>query len=209
MLVPVTKLARVEQLVLHQVARLHVERAEGLVHQEHARPVDERRGQRHALAHAPGELVRVVALEALQAHAAHPLDRPLAGRGGRRAADRQRQRDVLDRGLPGQERVALEQIADVGRHPARHRAVGACDAPLGDGHQAGDRAEQGVLPQPEGPTRLTKRPGPTVKLTSRTAVNAPVGVSNVLVARSTTIIAGSRQLRSAARVGRGSARCRR
>jgi hypothetical protein len=33
-----------------------------------------------------------------------------------------------------------------------------------------------------------------VKLTSRTAVNAPVGVSNVLVARSTTIIAGSRQL---------------
>src|SRR5258706_10036644 len=38
-----------------------------------------------------------------------------------------------------------------------------------------------VLPHPEGPTRLTNRPDPTRKLTSRTAVNSPVGVSNVRV----------------------------
>src|ERR1700674_3793403 len=46
-----------EQLVLHQRARLHVESAEGLVHQENARPVDQALRQRHALAHAARKLV--------------------------------------------------------------------------------------------------------------------------------------------------------
>ncbi len=46
------------------------------------------------------------------------------------------------------------------------------------------------LPQPDGPTMLTKRPGATVKLTSRTAVSSPVGVSNVRVTRSHAIIEG-------------------
>ena len=44
------------------------------------------------------------------------------------------------------------------------------------------------MPHPDGPTRLTKRPAPTAKLTSRTAVNSPAGVSNVLVTLSTWII---------------------
>src|SRR2546423_966555 len=47
-----------------------------------------------------------------------------------------------------------------------------------------------VLPHPEGPTRLTNRPDATRKLTSRTAVNSPVGVSNVRVTLSRVIIAG-------------------
>src|SRR6266404_4869964 len=48
-----------------------------------------------------------------------------------------------------------------------------------------------VLPHPDGPTRLTKRPAATRKLTSSTAVNSPAGVSNVRVTRSTTIIGSS------------------
>ena len=46
-----------------------------------------------------------------------------------------------------------------------------------------------VLPQPDGPTRLTNRPGATLKLTSRTAVNSPLAVSNTCVTFSTAIIA--------------------
>src|SRR5215813_5986601 len=45
-----------------------------------------------------------------------------------------------------------------------------------------------VFPHPDGPTRLTKRPAATRKLTSRTAVKSPVGVSNVRDTRSTVII---------------------
>ena len=48
-----------------------------------------------------------------------------------------------------------------------------------------------VLPHPDGPTRLTKRPAATRKLTSSTAVKSPVAVSNVRVTRSTTIIGSS------------------
>src|SRR6267378_2202204 len=107
-----------EQLVLHEVARLHVERAERLVHQQHARPVDQRGGERDALAHAARELVRVVALEAGQPDAPQPLEGPRARLAGGSAPDRQRQRDVLQRRLPRQQRVALEEIADVGRHAA-------------------------------------------------------------------------------------------
>src|ERR1700675_745641 len=46
-----------------------------------------------------------------------------------------------------------------------------------------------VLPHPDGPTKLTKRPAPTLKLTSRTAVKSPPAVSNVRVTRSTVIMA--------------------
>src|SRR5882672_11184099 len=42
----------VQQLVLHLVARLDVQRAEGLVHQEHGWPVDQSGGQGDAFAYA-------------------------------------------------------------------------------------------------------------------------------------------------------------
>ena len=45
----------------HLQAREGVERAERLVHQDHRRVVHQRADQRHALAHAAGELARVLA----------------------------------------------------------------------------------------------------------------------------------------------------
>src|SRR5205814_6451387 len=45
-----------EELVLHEIARLYVERAERLVHEEHARVGHERLRELRALAHAAGEL---------------------------------------------------------------------------------------------------------------------------------------------------------
>ena len=44
------------QLDLHLLAELEVERAERLVEQQHLRPVDQRAGERHALALAAGKL---------------------------------------------------------------------------------------------------------------------------------------------------------
>ena len=58
------------QLLLHLLAQLEVERPERLVEQQHARAVDERAGERHALALAAGELARPAVLVAAQAH--HP-----------------------------------------------------------------------------------------------------------------------------------------
>jgi len=49
---------QLEQFVLHAPARQRVERGEGLVHQQDARMHGQRAGDRHALLHAAGELVR-------------------------------------------------------------------------------------------------------------------------------------------------------
>ena len=51
------------QLELHLLAQLEVERAEGLVEEEHARPVHERAGERDPLLLAAGELPRLAPLE--------------------------------------------------------------------------------------------------------------------------------------------------
>ena len=56
------------ELGLHLLAQLEVERAEGLVEQQHPRAVDDRAGERDALALAAGELARLAVAEARQAH---------------------------------------------------------------------------------------------------------------------------------------------
>ena len=52
------------QFLLHLLAELEVERAERLVEQQHLRPVDQRAGERHALALAAGKLRRAALLVA-------------------------------------------------------------------------------------------------------------------------------------------------
>ena len=58
------EIPQLEQVLLQLRARLRIERAERLVHQDHRRIVDQRADQRGALAHAAGELVRIMVLEA-------------------------------------------------------------------------------------------------------------------------------------------------
>jgi MFS family permease len=62
-----------QQQLLHQLARLVVQRAERFVHQQDARVVGQRAGQRGALLHAARQLLGVVLLETLQAHLADEL----------------------------------------------------------------------------------------------------------------------------------------
>ena len=59
-----SRLPDAEQQFLHQLAGLVVERAEGLVHQQHARVVGQRARERGALLHAAGQLLGKVVLEA-------------------------------------------------------------------------------------------------------------------------------------------------
>ena len=117
-----------QQLGGHDRLGLHVERAERLVHQQDRRLVDQRRRQRHPLAHAAGELVRMMVLEPGQAD--HPQPVPRVGERLllRDAAEQRPHRHVAEHRLPRQQRVGLEHEAgaapDAGdRLPAdRHRA---------------------------------------------------------------------------------------
>ena len=61
------------ELQLHLLPQLQVECAERLVEQQHLRLVDERAGQRHALALAAGELARLAAADIGQPHQAQGL----------------------------------------------------------------------------------------------------------------------------------------
>ena len=69
------------QLELHLLAQLQVERAERLVEQQHARPVDERAGERDALLLAARQLARLAVAEALEAdEREHLVDAAAAAR---------------------------------------------------------------------------------------------------------------------------------
>ena len=57
-----------KQLLLQDLARLRVERRERFVHQQNGWVHDERAHEAYALLHAPGQLVRIMALEAREPH---------------------------------------------------------------------------------------------------------------------------------------------
>src|SRR5690242_231249 len=58
-----------EEVVLHQLPRLDVQRREGLVHQDDLRIEDQRLSQGDALTHAAGELMRIAIAETAQTYA--------------------------------------------------------------------------------------------------------------------------------------------
>src|SRR5262249_31377355 len=66
---------KIEQLVLHELPGLDVERRERLVHQQQSRVEDQDLRQRDALAHATRQLVRVTLLESRQSHPPKPAER--------------------------------------------------------------------------------------------------------------------------------------
>ena len=67
-----------QQLGLHDLARLRVERGERLVHQQHVGIDRERAGEIDALAHAAGKLARIIVLEAAEADELEQVERALA-----------------------------------------------------------------------------------------------------------------------------------
>ena len=97
------------QLVVHDVAGHGVQRAEGLVHEQHVGLLGQRPGQGDPLAHAARELVGLLVDEAVQAHQLEELDDPwscAASRGTPRR--RSGKLDVLAHGQPREQRRLLE-----------------------------------------------------------------------------------------------------
>ena len=131
------------ELDLHLLAELEVERPERLVEQQHARAVDERPGERDALALAAGQLARLARLVALEAD--HPERFGHAGDAlclGDLAHD-QPVRDVVADGHVREERVVLEDRVDVAVERRDRGDVGAVEQDPAGGRQleAGDHAQ--------------------------------------------------------------------
>ncbi len=138
-------LPHAEQQLLHRHPRLRVERGERLVHQHHARPVDEHPGDPHPLLHAARQLARVRVLEAAQPDQVEVGARGALALDTTDAAHLQAELHVAEDGLPREERVLLEDHAAVGAGAGDARAVHD-HAPSGGPHEARHRVEHGGLP---------------------------------------------------------------
>src|SRR5689334_3101396 len=130
------------QLELHELARLGVEGREGLVEEEKRRLDRERPGNVDPLAHAAGELMRIMLFETRQAD---QLDQPLRalahGAPVEPALQLEAVDDVLHDGPPGKQRVVLEHERAVGTRTIDQAAVDADLAPA-DLDEPVDRVEE-------------------------------------------------------------------
>ena len=148
-------------------AGLRVDGGERLVHQDHGRIVGERADQRRALAHAAGQLVRIVALEAGEPDGA---DQHLGMRPGlvvEPALHLDRKQHVVDGGAPRQQVVVLRHVADppveAGTQAARIRDLTA--SPLNTISPALTVSICAImlsrvdLPAPDGPMMVRNSPG--------------------------------------------------
>ena len=144
------------QLDLHQLAGLGVDAGEGLVHQQDLGLGRQRPGQRDALLHAAGELVRIGVGEAVEADERRGSARtrsPTLGRGD--AVEVEAEADVVVDRRPGDQPEGLEDEADAaGRAAAARRRPGR--SPASGASRPSISRSSVVLPQPLGPTRLTK-----------------------------------------------------
>jgi hypothetical protein len=128
-------------------AHLGVERAERLVEQQHARLDGERARQRHPLALAARELIRVALRVAAEADDAEQLGDPGVDARPRLLADLQPERDVVVHGHVLERRVVLEDEADLPALRRHARGVVALDLDAaGVGRlEAGDDPQQARL----------------------------------------------------------------
>ena len=140
----------VEQQSLHLPARVRIERAERLVHQDDARLVDERASDRHALLHPAGEVLREVVRELVEADRLQVADRALAALRLRHALPLEAVFHVVAHRQPAERRVGLEHHAAVPAHrrdrlPLEQNLAGRRP------EQPRDRLQDGGLPAPGRP----------------------------------------------------------
>ncbi len=135
---------RQDQL-LNLLAGEGVERAERLVHEQHARIGGERPGNADALLHAAGELVDPLPREVGKPDEVEHRAGPRLALGPRHALHPQAEGDVLQHAEPGHQGVALEHHAAVGPRPG-DRAPVEENPSFGRRLEAGDAVEQRRLP---------------------------------------------------------------
>jgi hypothetical protein len=97
----------------HTGAHNGVERSERLVHQDERRLQCQDLRQRHALALAAAQATGKSIAEAAEIEPLEPCLRLGQGRAALGAVEKEAERDVVARGLPRQQRIILEQDADL------------------------------------------------------------------------------------------------
>src|SRR2546423_361405 len=132
---------QLQELVLHQRARLHIECTERFVHEEETRLVYERLCQRGTFAHATRELVRVVTLESGETDPLDPIACALLRLAARDPAKTWTRRDVVEHVLPWKDGIDLKDIADV-TPDAPHRYAPDEHLALARWLETGDQGER-------------------------------------------------------------------
>ena len=169
-----------QQLLVELVAGDLVERAERLVHQQDARPADQRPGDRHALAHAAGKLVRQRVLAAREADQLEQSLRIVEVGAARR-------RPARPPAAARHSRSRVRQGSSVAswKTKAKSRSRRACFGRLPStvtrprvGVTRSATARSSVdLPQPEGPSMVTMLPSGMSTETRSSAVTASGAVA--------------------------------
>ncbi|MNZ94607.1 hypothetical protein D3C78_1137200 [compost metagenome] len=133
-----------QQQLLHLQARLTVEGAEGLVHQQDLWIVGQRPGDGDTLHHAAGQLLGVVVGKAAQAHFVDVVIDDVLALRRRHAAPLEAELDVLAHRQPREQRVALEHHAAI-RTGAFHLLAADVNLARGRFGQAGGEVQQARL----------------------------------------------------------------
>src|SRR5580704_10545214 len=143
------------QFLVEPVARDLVERAERLVHEQDARAAEQGARDRDTLAHAARELMREASFPAFEAHEPQELARRRrARRQAAMPADLERQRDILERRAPGQERRVLEDEAQRPVEPGfTRRAAKHGDRSARRREKIGDEPQERGLAAPRWPEK--------------------------------------------------------
>ena len=139
---------RIGKPLLKVGARDRVERAEGLVEQQHGAAGQQRAQERHALAHAAGQLGWADALELREAEALEQRGGAAARLRARHALALERERGVAERVAPGKQQVLLGHVGARIAPPGRFGGPEHVDRPLVRLLQAGDELEQRRLARP-------------------------------------------------------------
>ena len=147
------------QLDLHFLAQPAVERAEGLVEQQHLGLGDQSAGQGNALLLAARQLARLALLEPRQPDQGQHVAHPPGDLARRRAAHREAEGDVVEHGHVGKQRVVLEHHADAAtaHRDVLHRYPADGDFAAVGLDKAGDGAQQGGLAAAAGAQQRTER----------------------------------------------------
>ena len=169
---------QLDQLRPHMGAQLGVEIGERLVEQEHLRLAHQRPAERHALLLAAGKLPRLAVEQRLELQELGRRLRPSAGAlalSARRASSADRRCSRATRHMRI-ERIGLEHHGDVALAPAARsltmRSPMRIAPAVGYSSPASMRSVV-VLPQPEGPSRLTNSPDAIARSRPGTATAAP------------------------------------
>src|SRR5262249_42409389 len=124
-------LPQAQQLVLHHLARLGVERAERLIQQQDLWIVGKRTGDRHALFHAARQLARKTVLEALQPDRADKALDGLVAALAWRSAHLEAVADIFRAGEPGKQRIFLKDTAAIDAGSGDRLAIDLDDPAVG------------------------------------------------------------------------------